>query len=221
MQFSRSYMGFLMEQLIEFSAENWKCVQPWVLFSVLVYMPIAFRKLKRRYWGASEIEEYSIKLYRHRKTKLEFAYAIRFGDQILEQNGPVGEIASRVFVDASLLSEVKSRVEQLRQEGFVELKDFGDVYLATLGAKVEDQFASSDELSLRNALGDELDEFLADTGLGSICGASTGEGRMEVDLLLVDYQLAESAIRDFVEGTKYKGFNDLKIEAKVPAADWV
>jgi hypothetical protein len=129
----------------------------------------------------------------------------------LEQHGIVGEIAPRQFHDPEKREEIEMRMQDYLNDGFKKDTDFCTFTGMFLYAPVEGEFANSTEMKLRNAFWNDLDEFLADTGLGYVTGASQGSGTMELDMEVVDSELAQKAILSHFSKTKYSSFNKFKI----------
>lgn len=177
-----------------------------ILFAILM-LPFVIINLVARLLGFGPKNTFDVLLYRRKNGRLEFARIVEFPDQILEQKGVVGEKAERVFHDSSQLDMLKTRAGEWHAAGFSGMPET----LVVLSAPTVEDFPSRDEMALRNALWEELDEFLADRGLGSITGASSGSGTMDLDLELIDVDLGVSAVRAFVSGTDYAGFTKFEV----------
>ena len=133
----------------------------------------------------------------------------KFKDQVLEQRGIVGELTKRTYHPLQELDAVKARVDALIEEGFTA--QFEDYSFADLAASISDEWPGKSEMALRNELWEELDAFLADTGLGYVSGGSSGSGTMELELSLVDVDLARERILNFVKDTKFATFNKFRV----------
>lgn len=177
-----------------------------ILFAILM-LPFVIINLVVRLLGFGPKSTFDVLLHRRKNGQLEFARIVEFADQVLEQTGVVGEKAERIFHDPSQLDMLKARAGEWHAAGFSGMSET----LVVLSAATMDDFPSRDEMALRNALWEELDEFLADRGLGSISGASGGSGTMDLDLELIDVDLGVSAVRAFVAGTDYAGFTKFEV----------
>lgn len=147
-----------------------------------------------------------VTLYRRSNDGFEFVHAVAFKDQILEQRGFVGEETPRTYHPLDQRDEVFARVDALLNDGFVNADEFDGFRSLEIAAPVSEGFASGKEFDFRNEFWDVLDAFLADTGLGSVIGASSGSGTMELETEVVDVEKAKSAIVEFIQGTKFASF---------------
>jgi hypothetical protein len=69
-----------------------------------------------------------------------------------------------------------------------------------------DSWGSPDDLARRHKLEDEFNDLIGWLGLGHLDGGSIGSGTMEVALVVVDFNIAKSALERETKGTEMDGF---------------
>lgn len=75
-----------------------------------------------------------------------------------------------------------------------------------------DGWGSPSDLQRRHALEDGFNELIGWMGLGHLDGGSIGSGSMEIALMVVDFEIAKSALEAGVAGTPLEGFSSIRRE---------
>ena len=128
---------------------------------------------------------------------------------ILIDWGVAGERSSRETIKAKNKSTceaiVQEQINKKRQEGFAEA---AKEYILEIEYKAEPM--TSNKLTKLHRLGDHLDYFLFYNGLGAFDGNGFGFGKMDVSVIVVDFEIAKRVIAAELEDTIFGNYLSIK-----------
>jgi hypothetical protein len=119
--------------------------------------------------------------------------------------GKVGEKGETKEVKSTLFSSYRGKVQK-EANAFVQngYKEFDPDELFTLLIEFSvDGIGTPKDLTKRTRLEERMDEVLGWVGLGHCDGGSMGSGTMEVCCLVVDFEIAKSAIEKNLAGSDF------------------
>jgi hypothetical protein len=122
--------------------------------------------------------------------------------------GIVGERGQ--YRDVNLFSgrkEVKKELEDKIKEGYREFEEDEMAFLEVI--YTINDFGTEQYLEKRHELEEYLNELLGWTGLGHVDGGSIGSGTMEVDCLVVDFDMAKKVIENDLKNTIFGDYLDI------------
>jgi hypothetical protein len=160
-------------------------------------------------WVAKPDAPPLFKLYKKAGKDLLYREGWFSGDRVFEHWGTCGERGSvrehgalGLHDAARILNRLKSSA---RQEGF---KSRSKSQMTTLVVEYPiERFGTSTDLKTRHMIEDRLNELVGWLGLGHLDGGSTGSGSMDVFLIVVDFEVAKTAIELAAKGTDLDGFS--------------
>ncbi|MDU8927332.1 hypothetical protein RXV86_08040 [Alisedimentitalea sp. MJ-SS2] len=147
----------------------------------------------------------TLRLYRRTPDGTEFLWFYEIGEQLFVDAGMLGKNATRASFAIEHWPAIKEHIRVMREKGFEEIATDAMQFLQ-ITYHIRGDFAEKDELDKRNALLDKLDEFLALTGQGYWVDASSGSGTMELGFEVVDFDIAETTLREQLKGSEYDNF---------------
>lgn len=122
--------------------------------------------------------------------------------------GIVGEIGQDKEVKGGLFSNfrknVQKEIDEKLKEGYAEF-DEDKVSFLEIEYKI-DGFGTEQDLDKRHKLEGKLDEILGWTGLGHVDGGSIGSGTMEVDCIVLDFEIAKKVIEEKLKDTEFADY---------------
>jgi hypothetical protein len=124
---------------------------------------------------------------------------------ILIDWGIAGERSSRETIKAknkaAFEALVQEQINRKREEGFAEA---AKEYILEIEYKAEPM--TSNKLTKLHRLGDHLDYLLFYTGLGAFDGNAFGSGKMDVSVIVVDFDIAKRVIAADLEDTIFGNY---------------
>lgn len=111
---------------------------------------------------------------------------------IVGQKGENKEIKSKLF--SNFRKTIQKEIDQKLAEGYTEFDEHNPSNLEV--EYIIEGMGSTEDLTLRQRLEEKLDGVLGWTGLGHVDGGSIGSGTMEVNCIVVDYEIAKKVIEE-------------------------
>lgn len=121
----------------------------------------------------------------------------------LGTKGDTRQIKRPMF--GSIEDKLRREIEQAMADGYAEIPD--DDHAVLLIEYPVDGMGTASDLEKRHRLEDRMNETLGWTGLGHCDGGSIGSGTMEVFCIVVDSDLAKSAIEEDLGGSEFSGYS--------------
>ncbi len=153
--------------------------------------------------------------FRRDEKGLHFYEAFLREDRVIEHEGLCGLGGENRFHHFELLGQAEKIVTNLMAEA--KAKGYRSVPSSKqkrliVEYPVMDHFADTDELDMRNALEEFLDDWTGRLGLGHCDGGSSGLGTMEVCCFVVDFKLAKAALEPILATSAFKDYSRIYCE---------
>lgn len=127
---------------------------------------------------------------------------------VLGTQGQSKTIKNRLFRKAEKI--INEEAEAFKALGFREIDD-DDLSILIIEFPVNDM-GDTDDLDKRHKLENRMNETLGWTGLGHCDGGSIGSGSMEVCCMVVDFEVAKTAISADLQRTEFANFSRIYLE---------
>ncbi len=156
-----------------------------------------------------------VSLYKRGDESLHFYEAFPFEGHVTEHWGVAGLGGENRFHDYTDARHAHALIagfkKAKRAEGFQAIPSSRRQKLI-VEYDVEENFANSGELDFRHAAEDALHNLLGQTGLGHCDGGSSGQGTMEICLIVVDAKLAEKVVRKRLADSPFGNIRRIYVE---------
>ncbi len=145
-----------------------------------------------------------LKLYKEIQGKLHYWEAWEKNEKAgIVHWGPVGERGRTEEITSTLFTGFRKRLQKLVDERIDQGYEEAEEECTLLIEYAVDDMGTSEDLARRHRLEDKLNELLGWIGLGHCDSGSIGSGTMEVCCLVVDFNMAKSAIEQNLKETEF------------------